>query len=171
MKTNKNINSMYALLLAAAVLLGGSIWFACSADDEFESNYEMETLAKGEMSLSPEPSISNTLTTNEISAHVIFTYIPFINQIIDPDTADVSFKIQCDSYYNNFRVTNFKCINTTDGEVGALVFHKQNIGSNAFNITVVFPISKTVVSPYTNQDTVITSSPSKQYIINKSDLQ
>lgn len=54
MKTNKNTNSMYALLLAAAVLVGGSIWFACSADDEFESNYEMETLAKGEMSLSNE---------------------------------------------------------------------------------------------------------------------
>ena len=50
----KQSKDMYALLLAAAVMVGGSIWFACSADDEFESNYEMETLAKGEMSLSAE---------------------------------------------------------------------------------------------------------------------
>ena len=50
----KEYKEMYALLLAAAVLVVGSIWFACSADDEFESNYEMETLAKGDLSLSNE---------------------------------------------------------------------------------------------------------------------
>lgn len=59
MKTNKNTNSMYALLLAAAVLVVGRIWYACSADDEFESNYEMETQAEGEMKLSLEPGSNN----------------------------------------------------------------------------------------------------------------
>ena len=53
----KQITKTPMLLLPCAVivaLIGTMTYFACSADDEFESNYEMETLAKGEMSLSNE---------------------------------------------------------------------------------------------------------------------
>ena len=54
MEAKTKQNGMYMQLLAAAVLVVGSIGFACSSDDEFESNYEMETLAQSEMDLSNE---------------------------------------------------------------------------------------------------------------------
>lgn len=38
MKQKQTKNGMYAMLLAAAVLVVGSIWYACSADYESESD-------------------------------------------------------------------------------------------------------------------------------------
>ncbi len=108
MKTNKNTNSMYALLLAAAVMVGGSIWFACSADDEFESNYEMETLAKGEMSLSIEPGENDDYFMGVYLTHNIAT---FENENIMGDWTANHFTVEwSDGYTGNLCADSLRCV-------------------------------------------------------------
>ena len=58
--TTRNHKVMCCLLIAAAVLAGGSIWYACSADDEFETNYEIETLANGQMRVGAENGLGDS---------------------------------------------------------------------------------------------------------------
>ena len=97
----RKIYNMYALLLAAAVLVVGSIWFACSADDEFESNYEMETLAKGELLTSLEPqTIIYNQHTSSMNTTAIFTFTGN-----DADSCSISFQLDCDDSHDHFKMT------------------------------------------------------------------
>lgn len=94
---------MYALLLVAAVMLGGSIWYACSADDEFESNYEMETLAKGEMSLGAEqPAIIYNKHTSSMNTKVGLYFTGTGN---DVDSCLITYRLNSDNTYDNFDIT------------------------------------------------------------------
>ena len=98
---NKNINGMYMLLLAAAVLVVGSIWFACSSDDEFESNYEMETLAEGSLSMNPEQqAIIYNKHTSPINIKVGFAFTGN-----DVDSCLISYQLDCDDTYDHFKMT------------------------------------------------------------------
>lgn len=49
MKQKKKTPMLLLLCAAIAAIYGLMTYFACSADDEFESNYEMETLAEGDL--------------------------------------------------------------------------------------------------------------------------
>jgi len=59
MKQKKKTPMLLLPCAVIAAIYGPMTYFACSADDEFESNYEMETLAKGKMKLSLEPDSNN----------------------------------------------------------------------------------------------------------------
>ncbi len=55
MNTKQTVNGMYALLVVVAAFLSTGIYFACSADDDFASNYEMETFANHSLQMRLEP--------------------------------------------------------------------------------------------------------------------
>ena len=134
MKTNKNINSMFALLLAAAVMVGGSIWFACSADDEFESNYEMETLAKGEMSLGAEPpAIIYNKHTSSMNTKVGLYFTGN-----DVDSCLISYRLNSDNTYDNFDITILSYTSVNPGyEVHGYIDDYSLIDGN-YKFTLIF---------------------------------
>jgi len=97
---------MYALLLAAAVLVGGSIWYACSADDEFESNYEMETLANSMKRLAGEPVVNPIYVSSRISTGFrIGMKNPTEQYEVNIETDTISYNLQSQDL-RNFQVRN-----------------------------------------------------------------
>ena len=54
MKRFKQTNGMYSLVFVVMAFLAAGIYFACSADDDFTSNYELETNAARQLSLAAE---------------------------------------------------------------------------------------------------------------------
>ena len=107
--TTGNHKGMYGLLIAAAVLAGGSIWFACSADDEFETNYELETLARPKLSSSIE--IDNN--TPQFFQGILLTHniANFDYEPIMGDWTANHFTIEwSDGYTGNIGADSIRCV-------------------------------------------------------------
>lgn len=62
MKRFKQTNGMYSLVFVVMAFLAAGIYFACSADDDFTSNYELETNASGTMPIAIESETDFSFT-------------------------------------------------------------------------------------------------------------
>lgn len=105
MKTKQTTNGMYALLVVVAAFLATGIYFACSADDDFETNYEMETLANGLMKAGYEPE------TPEVFVGVIVNrgIATFTNEPVIADWR-ANFTVEWDSGYTGNMIQPFSHI-------------------------------------------------------------
>lgn len=56
MKTKQTTNGMYALLVVVAAFLATGIYFACSADDDFATDTDIQSYALRNMRKVPEPT-------------------------------------------------------------------------------------------------------------------